>query len=147
MYTLERPTSMKNEQSKQISFINKESILYKKYYDYHGYGQNTCIIIQFKNELEDGLGIPLPKGSIKVYSQNEEDKGLEFIGEDSINHTPKDEVIRLNIGNVFDIKCDGKMIYKRRMHSRYMSVKYCYTMVNHKEEEAKVRLYYDSLTL
>ena len=143
MYTLERNTTLKNNQSKQIGFINKESISYKKYYAYHGNSQNPNIILQFKNKIEDGLGIPLPKGTIKVYSENKEDSNLEFIGENNINHTPKDDIIKLNIGNAFDIKCCGQMIYKRRVDNRYMSVKYRYIIDNHKDEEAIVRLYYD----
>ena len=59
--------------------------------------------MEFSNTQENNLGIPFPKGTFRVFKEDEADNSLEFIGEDSIDHTPKDENITLNIGNAFDI--------------------------------------------
>ena len=59
--------------------------------------------IRFNNSLEQGLGVPLPKGIVRIFKEDDSDNFLEFIGEDSINHTPKNENITLSIGTAFDI--------------------------------------------
>lgn len=59
--------------------------------------------IEFENTKVNGLGIPLPKGTVRVFKIDKADNSLEFIGEDSINHTPKNEKITIVTGNAFDI--------------------------------------------
>ena len=71
-----------------------------------GFSQNKLKAqnkIQFNNSEDVGLGIPLPKGTVRVFKEDEDDNSLEFVGEDSIDHTPKNENITLNTGNAFDI--------------------------------------------
>ncbi|OGS45758.1 MAG: hypothetical protein A2539_07945 [Elusimicrobia bacterium RIFOXYD2_FULL_34_15] len=123
MYTLQRKTTVKDNETKQIEFASATGIPVKKLYIYNGslqqfygyqqwsrtdrnYGiqsnKKVYVMLDFKNSKENNLGIPLPKGKIRVYKEDT-DKSLEFIGEDSIEHTPKDENIRIYLGDAFDI--------------------------------------------
>ncbi len=65
------------------------------------------VMIEFDNKQEENLGLPLPKGKVKVYQEDKIDRSLEFIGEDRINHRPKNETVELYLGEAFDIKCEG----------------------------------------
>ena len=60
-------------------------------------------MIKFSNSRDNKLGLPLPKGTIRTFKQDDSDGSLEFVGEDSIDHTPKDEDVKLKIGNAFDL--------------------------------------------
>ena len=64
---------------------------------------------QFKNEEKAGLGMPMPAGIVRVY-QADSKGGVQFVGEDRIDHTPKDETLNLKIGNAFDVVCERKQI-------------------------------------
>lgn len=140
MYTLQHPTTLKDNQDKQISFINCDQIAYDRYYEYDDecYDEKVKIIIDFDNTNENGLGIPLPKGSIKVYQGDSDDGSLEFVGEDFIDHTPKEEKIKLHIGDAFDIRCIGKQVENRKSNG-YLYCRYQYTIKNHKDEQIKLK--------
>jgi hypothetical protein len=71
-------------------------------YDYYTWASGIQSVIKFKNTEENGIGKPLPKGVIKVYKQDT-DGNLEFIGEDSIKHTSKNEEVSINTGTAFDL--------------------------------------------
>ena len=64
---------------------------------------------QFKNEQQSGLGMPMPAGIVRVY-QSDSSGGTQFVGEDRIDHTPKDETLNLKIGNAFDVVAERKQI-------------------------------------
>jgi hypothetical protein len=139
MYNLEHITTLKNNQSKQIKFFNVDSALYHKYYEFGGYGDKAKIIIEFENDIDNGLGIPLPKGKIKVYKEDSKDGNLEFIGEDRISHTPKNETISLHIGEAFDILCDRDRIdYKKT--DGYDYEEYEFKIRNHKDGEVEAKI-------
>ncbi|MBD3287808.1 DUF4139 domain-containing protein, partial [candidate division KSB1 bacterium] len=106
LYTLQRRTTIKNNQIKQISLFPTATTKIDKIYLYNGarYGEDVRVNLEFKNSKETGLGIPLPMGKVRVYKEDEADEALEFVGEDFIDHTPKDEKVRLYVGNAFDIK-------------------------------------------
>ena len=65
------------------------------------------VFYQFKNEEKAGLGMPMPAGTVRVY-QADSKGGVQFVGEDRIDHTPKDETLNLKIGNAFDVVCERK---------------------------------------
>ena len=103
IYTLQRPSTIKENQTKQISLINADNIPVKKellyhgaryyYYNQHGEvitNQKVGVFVEIANKKENNLGIPLPKGTVRVYKHDKEGS-LQFVGEDSIDHTPKDE--------------------------------------------------------
>ena len=159
LYTLQRPTTIKDNQTKQIEFASATEVPLRKIFVYDGsqglprfYGRpltdqsygiptNTkvAVVLEFTNSVTDGLGIPLPKGTIRVYKQNAEG-GSEFIGEDQIDHTPKDEQIRLNIGNAFDIVGERKQTNFKRLGDRVLEESYEITLRNHKDEAVEVRV-------
>lgn len=137
MYTLASPSTLKNNQTKQINILNGLGIPYKKYYKLDRKSKKANVIIEFSNKKECGLGRPLPKGIIKLYKADEADNSLEFIGEDRIEHTPKDEDIILNIGNAFDISFISKEIERKKING-FEHFKYQYIIKNHKTETAEV---------
>ncbi|MGV3489505.1 MAG: DUF4139 domain-containing protein [Tuberibacillus sp.] len=139
MYTLQRRTSLKQNQSKQINFIELDQIAYRKYYTAERWSENVRIFVEFHNTKDNGMGIPLPEGVIKVYQEDEKDNHLEFIGEDSIGHTPKDEKVRLSLGEAFDIKCSGNKVNSYRS-GRYLYESYRYTVRNHKDEAIHIKI-------
>lgn len=139
MYTLQNQTTLKQNQSKQINFIELGEIPYKKYYEMGRWDDNPRILIEFKNDKASGMGLPLPKGLIKVYQEDDQDHHLEFVGEDSITHTPKDEEIQLCLGEAFDIKCFGYKADSRR-EGRYEYIDFRYDVRNHKDESALMKI-------
>jgi hypothetical protein len=125
LYSLQRKTDIKNNEIKQIELISPKGIGVKKifvfdglsgqwhswynnysYRDQKNFGQQSNnkvgIFISFKNDGKSGMGIPLPKGKVRVYKRDDEGKE-QFIGEDEIDHTPKNEEVKLFLGNAFDI--------------------------------------------
>jgi hypothetical protein len=137
MYTLLNKTTLKDNQTKQINILNGADVPYKKYYQLNRHEEKVSVIIQFANKKECGLGFAMPKGKIKMYKADEADNSLEFVGEDSIDHTPKDEDIELNIGNAFDITFDFKEVERKKLKG-FEYYKYECTIKNHREEEAEV---------
>ena len=111
LYTLSEPVSLNDNSQKQIEFIPKVYNLKVRKYNLisisaGGYTEKHLKAsnkIEFENTKANGLGIPLPKGTVRVFKADKADNSLEFIGEDSINHTPKNEKITIATGNAFDI--------------------------------------------
>jgi len=104
IYTLQRPATVANNQIKQISLFSPAETKVNKTYSYDGARDRKKIRVnlEFENKKASGLGMPLPKGKVRVYKRDD-DKSLIFIGEDFIDHTPKDEKVRVYVGNAFDI--------------------------------------------
>ncbi|HHW47465.1 MAG TPA: DUF4139 domain-containing protein [Clostridiaceae bacterium] len=141
MYTLKNRTTLKNNQTKQINILNSLNIPYKKYYKLNTYDKKVNIIIEFANKKESGLGIAMPKGKVKLYKADTSDNSLEFIGEDAIEHIPKDEDIKLTVGNAFDITFTFEEIHRKRING-FDFYKYECIIKNHKEEPAEVHFEY-----
>ena len=89
------------------------------------------VFYQFKNEERGGLGMPMPAGTVRVY-QEDSKGGVQFVGEDRIDHTPKDEVLNLKIGNAFDVVCERKQIDFEKIASNVYEMEYEITLRNHK---------------
>lgn len=117
LYTLQHPTTLSENQTKQVALmsatnisVSKEFLLrgadyyYSAKHDTISQKQKISVSINFRNKGE-GLGIPLPKGIIRVYKKDLQGNS-QFIGEDRIDHTPNNELIRLNLGKAFDITAD-----------------------------------------
>ncbi len=86
---------------------------------------------QFKNEARAGLGMPMPAGTVRVY-QADSRGGVQFVGEDRIGHTPKDETLKLKIGNAFDVVAERKQIDFQRIATNVYEVEYQVVVRNHK---------------
>ena len=127
LYSLNRRTSIFDQESKQISLLNASHFPMRKVYVVNGQSyyyraaaqpgapvkDPVQVFYKFKNEEKAGLGMPLPAGTIRVYQQDSRGGSL-FAGEDHIDHTPKDEEISLHIGNAFDIVAERKQTdYKK----------------------------------
>lgn len=118
LYSLKRPTDIRNNQNKQVSlFPGKAVITQKKYvlngsqYYYQRLAKNIGrklkveVNLEFKNAISKGLGIPLPKGTVRIYKRDKADN-VQFIGEDRIDHTAEDELVVLTLGKAFDITAE-----------------------------------------
>ena len=81
------------------------------------------VFYQFKNEAKAGLGMPMPAGVVRVY-QADSKGGTQFVGEDRIDHTPKDETLNLKIGNAFDVVAERKQIDFEKIASNVYEMEY-----------------------
>ena len=133
LYTLGRPTTLRENQTKQVSLltasqvpVEKEFRLQGSPYYYRGrqgdLGQKlkVGVFVEFENRQENNLGMPLPKGIVRVYKQDSEGRP-QFIGEDRIDHTPENETVRLKLGDAFDVTASRKQTDFRKLggDSRY----------------------------
>ena len=120
LYTLGRPTTIADKQTKQVSLLTASSIPVSKelvlqgsnYYYGSSYGDigqkmKLGVFVQFANEKKDGLGVPLPKGIVRVYKKDSKNNA-QFVGEDSVDHTPNKEIVRLKLGEAFDVTANKK---------------------------------------
>jgi hypothetical protein len=153
LYTLGRRTSVEDKETKQISLLQGSGVPVEKLFVvngqnfyYHNY-QNpgsplkdpVMVFYKFKNEEKAGLGMPLPAGNIRVY-QKDSKGGVLFIGEDRIDHTPKDETITVHIGNAFDIIAEHKQTDFKKIATNVYEMEFEITLRNHKEAPITVQL-------
>jgi hypothetical protein len=152
LYTLQRPTTLHDEETKQVEFVRSTGLRSQRLYIYDGaqvaqyayynadqirgdtsYGTQSnskvWVMQEFKNSDANHLGIPLPKGRLRFY-RRDTDGHLEFVGENTIDHTPKDETLRVYTGNSFDIVGERK---RTNYHSEN-------SVRNHKKEPVEVRV-------
>ena len=94
---------------------------------------------QFKNEEKSGLGMPMPAGTVRVY-QSDSNGGVQFVGEDRIMHTPKDETLNLKIGHAFDVVAERKQTDFRRITDNVFEVEFAVTLRNHKATPIAIEL-------
>lgn len=139
LYTLLRPSTIKDNEIKQVSLFPTTNVKVKKIFTYDGARdeKNVKVELEFKNSQSDGLGMPLPKGKIRVYKADV-DKSLEFVGEDLIDHTPKDEKVRVFLGNAFDIVGERKKTDFKQISKDVTEESYEIKLRNHKEESVEV---------
>jgi hypothetical protein len=164
LYTLQRRTDVNNNETKQVELTSAANIGARKVFIYDGmadqwrmyannysyraqgsFGQQSNpkvgVFVTFRNDDKSGLGIPLPKGKVRVYKRDDDGKE-QFIGEDEIDHTPKNEEVRLYLGNAFDIvgervQKDFKAIAVGRVVEETIEIK----VRNHKKETVTVDVY------
>ncbi len=139
LYTLDQPTTLKDRQTKQISlFPTAEVKALREYiYDAAKNPEKVMVNLVFKNGKAEGLGIPLPAGKVRVY-QKDDDGSLEFVGEDMIDHTPKDEEVRLVVGSAFDLGAEREIADTKRISDRVREETIHIKLRNHKKEGVEV---------
>ena len=115
LYTLSENVSINNNQQKQIRLFPAAAVNAKSKYEYKTYGEKVASKIEFLNSKKEGLGVPLPKGIVKIYKLDTADNNLEFIGEDRIAHTSKDEKVMLQTGYAFDLKGKTTVVETRKI--------------------------------
>jgi hypothetical protein len=163
LYTLERPATLHDQETKQVEFVRSTGIHAQRVYIYDGartdqyayynmdqirnepsYGTQSnpkvWVMEEFKNADTNHLGIPLPKGKLRFY-RRDTDGHLEFVGENTIDHTPKDEMIRIYTGNAFDVVGERKRTnYHVDSSQRWMDESFEIRVRNHKKEPVNVRV-------
>ena len=155
LYTLQRRATLKDNQTKQIEFVNAMDIPAERIYVYDGsllprgpdpynpyYGTQTNkkvhVYLEFKNSKENNLGIPLPKGKIRL-NERDNDGKEQYLGEDTIKHTPKDEKLLIRVGIAFDLVGERKqMTFTREGNSIWESFEIA--LRNHKKEDVTIRV-------
>ena len=148
MYTLGRKSTINNNQVKQIEFIEpaegvKTKMIYvyerSDYWNPRGGDQNKKVMvkIEFENKKENKLGIALPKGKVRVFKKDPADNSLQFVGEDEIDHTPKDEKLSLYIGDAFDIVAEHTLVDSKEQLGKHRE-SHKIELRNRKNEEVTV---------
>lgn len=115
LYTYPDKVTIKDRQQKQVQLLSANQVPSEKVYEVDAYRNHPTVYFTFKNSVENGLGLPLPKGRFKLYQENLKDGSPEFIGEDRISHTAVDEIVRIKSGEAFDITVENAIVaeYKR----------------------------------
>jgi len=164
LYSLARPTTLRNRETKQVEFIRATGVKAKTLYIYNGaetaqyrgwnaqmirqqpeYGTQSnpkvWVMREFKNSEENGLGLPLPKGRTRFYRQDDADGRLEFTGENTIDHTAKNELVRLYTGDAFDIVGERtRMDFVLNSRQDQMEESFEIKLRNRKTEPVEVRV-------
>jgi hypothetical protein len=150
LYTLDGRTTLKNQQTKQLSLMSAADVPVTKHLTYYGaqdyyrtsYGvpisnQKVAVLLELKNSKEHRLGVPLPKGKVRVYKA---DSGgsQQFIGEDWIDHTPKDERVKIKLGDAFDVVGERTQKEWRKLGAGLWEVEWEILLRNHKGQEQTV---------
>jgi hypothetical protein len=151
LYSLDRKTTVKDNQTKQISLLaaagvgtRKEFVLRGEPYYYQGQTgelakQKVGVYVEFNNSKENGLGMPLPRGIVRLYKRDS-GGGLQFIGENRVDHTPRDEKVRLKVGEAFDIVAERRQTDWRVVGRDTYETAYEIKLRNHKDEDVAVRV-------
>ncbi len=153
LYSLGRRTSIADKETKQINLLSGTGVPVEKlfvvegqqfyYHNYQHPGSPLKDVVQvyykFKNDEKSGLGMPMPAGNVRVY-QADSKGGVQFVGEDRINHTPKDEMLSLHIGNAFDVVCERKQTDWKKLSDRLYEMEFEITLRNHKESSISVEV-------
>ena len=141
MYTLESKTTLNNNQTKQISLLSSNNVPAEKEYVYEGRYSNTKVQtkLKFKNSENQGLGMPLPKGTVRVYKKDS-DGQLQFVGEDSIDHTKTEDELELLLGNAFDITGERVEVNSENFGKGFYKYEYKITLENQKAEAVTVKV-------
>jgi len=164
LYTLEHATTLHDRETKQVEFIRAAGIQSQMVYVYDGFkiDQNyrnwtyenirqqesygtlsnpkVWVMQEFKNSTANHLGMPLPKGRVRFY-RRDDDGQLEFTGENDIDHTPKDETVRLYTGSAFDMTGErSRTEYRADFNGRWIDESFEIKVRNHKTVPAEVRI-------
>lgn len=159
LYTLGRPTDLPDNATKQLELFEpalgvtcRKELVYEAASRFGGYGgpatnpgygqtdkTDVNVFLHFRNSEEAGLGVPLPAGRVRVNQIDPADDSLEFIGEDTIDHTPTDEEVLIQMGNAFDVVGERKQTdFRVDSAAKEMEESFEIAIRNHKEEAAEV---------
>lgn len=152
LYTLGRPADVMNNEQKQVTLleaddfgVEKQLIFHGSSYYYRGqYGQvasdqKVGVFLDFENSESNGLGMPLPKGVVRVYKRDQSG-AQQFIGEDMIDHTPRNETLRIKMGEAFDVVGDRRQMDYTVVSGCVSESTWRVDLRNHKDEDVDVML-------
>jgi hypothetical protein len=149
LYTLGRRTTIRDRETKQLTLLSASHVPAKKLFEYEARAytrlnpieaegkKKVRVMLEVQNSATHHLGMPLPAGKVRVYKADV-DESLEFIGEDMIDHTPKDEKVKLLLGNAFDIVGEHVQTDFRQLSRTLYEMDYRIELRNHKEEDVSV---------
>ena len=145
LYTLGNPVTLRDKETKQVEFVRATGVKAERVYVFDGLYQGggvgkVQVYREFKNAEANKLGLALPKGKVRFYSQDA-DRQLEFVGENQIDHTPKNETIRVLVGNSFDLKGEHRITNENedganRVATQTVEIK----LRNRKKEPVEIRV-------
>src|SRR5574341_1351810 len=152
LYSLDGRTTIKQNQTKQISLLDAAEIPIKKEFRFYGASQyyrgplgaplsnqKVGVFLEIANKEQYRLSMPLPKGTVRVYKAAA-DKSLQFIGEDVIDHTPKDEKVKIKMGEAFDVVGERTQRDWRKIASGVYETEWDVQLRNHKKEDVEVTI-------
>ena len=149
LYTLGNSVTLRDKETKQVEFVRATGVKAERIYIYEGEGHyrrgvrssgKVQVFREFKNSEANKLGIALPKGKVRFYSQDG-DRQLEFVGENQIDHTPKNETIRVLVGNSFDLVGERRLVSQTENSSEHVATQTVEVKVrNRKKEPAEIRV-------
>ncbi len=141
LYTLPRPATLANNEIKQISLFDPATTAVDKVYDYNPDqdDKSVSVKLKFKNSKETGLGMPLPAGRVRIFKADT-DKSMILLGEDRIDHTPRDEEVKLTIGSAFDVKGEMKVKDFSKISNQIDEQTIEMTLRNHKDQDITVNI-------
>ncbi len=146
LYTLARPATIREQETKQVSLLEASNFNVTKefvvngnaayYYNYNNPGaaikEKVGVYMQFRNSQQNKLGMPIPAGTVRLYKKDT-DGGQQFIGEDRLDHTPKDEDVRVKVGDAFDVVAERKQTDYKVISSTVYEYAYEIKIRNHKD--------------
>lgn len=163
LYTMARPTTIADKETKQIALLNASAVPVTKEMIYDGRGDwwrswwypgrsgdpgggydtsnyhKVNVVLEVKNSEKNNMGMPLPKGKVRVYKLDT-DGSQQFIGEDQIDHTPKDEKLRLYIGDAFDVVGDYRRTSYEKIAENVIQESFEVKIRNHKDAAVTVKV-------
>jgi hypothetical protein len=134
LYTLPRKTSLANNEVKQIALFEPVVADIEKVYNFDG-NKKIRVNVELTNSENNGLGLPLPAGKVRMMKRDT-DGAIEFIGEDMIDHTPRDEKLKLFLGNAFDLVGERIVMDSRKISKTIQEEDIEITLKNRKEDES-----------
>jgi hypothetical protein len=150
IYDLQGATTLKDRQKKQIRLLEAPAIKVKKEFLINDVANYTArayrdqkekkpvnVFVSFVNSKDNGGGMPLPAGTMRIYKKDS-DESLQFVGEDRIEHTPKDETVRLKIGEAFDIVAEKTQTDFKELSTKLYESEWEITLRNHKDQDVSV---------
>lgn len=158
LYTLPRPLTIRDKETKQVEFLRASEVKASKKYVYdvvsfrnydgrpqtqqlegQSFPKDVAIYWEFRNDEANGLGVPLPAGRVRFYRSDDEDGNLEFVGENDIGHTPRNENVSLYTGNAFDLVGERKIThFQRDDRAQWMKESVEVTVKNRSKEPKEI---------
>jgi hypothetical protein len=150
LYSLTRPTDLLDKEKKQVALLEGRGVALRKKLVFRGFdywfrsqfrelpkNQKVSVLVEIENSKERGLGMPLPKGVVRVYKADQSG-AQQFVGEDAIDHTPRDEKIEVKLGEAFDVVAERKQMEFRVLGTCSSESSWTIALRNHKDEAVRV---------
>jgi hypothetical protein len=152
LYTLARPTDVLDKEQKQVTLLEASGVGIQKKLIFDGQqywyqsrqgelvkDQKVGVYLDFQNSTQNHLGMPLPKGTVRIYKADKSG-AKQFVGEDNIDHTPRDERVRLEAGQAFDVVADRKQVSWSSLGDCSAESAWTIDLRNHKDEDVSVEV-------